>query len=64
MTWVLKTCDRHMGCARHLNHHGACMGRRGNVVPAYKPIVVIEVAERDSDGIPVRFREIRETCDT
>ena len=55
MTGVLKTCDRHMGCACTLGHDGACMGRRGNLVPAYKPIAVIEVAERDSNGIPVRF---------
>jgi hypothetical protein len=39
------------------------MGRRGNIVPVYEPVTVLEVAERDSDGIPVRFREIRETCD-
>lgn len=57
MTGVLRTCDRHIGCARQSGHDGACMGRRGNVVPAYEPVVVLEVAERDSDGIPVRFRE-------
>lgn len=57
MISVLKTCQQHMGCARNLGHDGPCMGRRGNLVPVYEPIKVIEVTLRDENGIPVGFRE-------
>ena len=54
---AVKTCRRHPGCARNLGHDGPCMGRRGNLVPAYEPVRVIEVTSRDADGIPDGFRE-------
>lgn len=53
---IAKKCRKTKGCQGLGNHAGPCYNRKGNVIPAAKPIVVVTVTKRNPDGTPAGYK--------
>lgn len=51
------TCKKLYACVRPNFHAGHCVDSNHRILPLLKPVVVLEVVERDAEGHPTKIRE-------